>query len=529
MIKVSALAKVGTVTIQDPRPEEVNGLSQIAWTLSSVDSNGVAITTPTDMIMPWSQLERLTPLLDRLAAEGLLTYELAPAATYMRDGVSYTLPNYAEQPESDSNPSIDSCTAIAVGGGSATVAVNNLLGNQTFAVLRMLSDEIATTWMDVVALNAGTSGNSISVRIIDSLGGGLTVVHTHPTVDTTLITIDLGGAHRTIDVVVTAFNTAMAGIAKAVATDGAVKEFTTARAAVNLAGGLGTGFSVTLGGAACVVTNVTGTFNALTGVYTVTGSPVATLTITAPALTSAAIGSTAMLQVRSDNKVTNVAVPVTLAKHEIYGTTIAAVDSDANPAGTAVPLLVTGLSFADFYLKVDATAANNVVRVVSQHSGTVANDITFKVVVAADDNLAVTWSTAAKTLTVALANGAAPNAKNAIGTVATAINNSTACSEGYLFAKSFGSGNLVTANNPTAFTAINPAYGGDFTFTVGGLAVTQAAATKVSPVLISGSRYILTGTTVDMSAAGYAFDTTSIVQATIGANEHTSSLSIPTA
>jgi hypothetical protein len=475
MIKVNVTA-VNNVAIQDPRP----GMSeQLVWE--------VAAGTTKSIIMDDGQLERLAPVLDRMAADGAISYILAPAETYIRDGVTYDLPAYAEQPGSDSDPAIDSTTAIAVGGGSATVVVNNLLGAQTFATARLITDEDPTaSWMNIVALNAGTSGNDISVKITNVGNGGLAVTYANSIVD-----INLGGASRALSAVVAAFNITMAGVAKSVAYGNGAKLFTTALAAVSLSGGLGTGYSVTLGGAACVVTDVTGTFNVTTNVYTPTGSPVVTLTVTTPSLGTAATGSNVMLQVRSDNRVTNVGVPVTLTAPRIEIVHKAAVDVNT-PA--AIPCVVTGLSVASALIT--GAAAAGYVRLTAEVIGSGGSDMYALEVIAgaqgSDPTCAKATADGITTFTVSLSTTAG---ENTMTKIAAAIN--AEASANTVLATVIGTGSTQTATliSPTMFSS---AYGGPLTMTIA-----SAAATSVSvvPLTAATNLWLVTGTNADVSAA----------------------------
>lgn len=137
------------------------------------------------------------------------------------------------------------------GGGSDVVCTGTaLLGGQVQATLSAVE---TTAQLDLEAVNPGGSGNDVSLEI--EVGVGALAVG----VVANKITVTLQAAGDTVADVRDAINGDAAAKLLVQATEGAAGNLTAAQAEAFLTGGEGPGVSLTLGGTACVLTEVTDT------------------------------------------------------------------------------------------------------------------------------------------------------------------------------------------------------------------------------------------------------------------------------
>lgn len=141
------------------------------------------------------------------------------------------------------------------GGGKlgVTLTGTGLLGEQVQAKLSVLNT-LGTAQIDLVAIKPGTVGNSTTIEIVT--GGGLVV-----SVIGTAILVTLGGAGSTCTAIVAAINAHAAALLLVEATvfAGGGVSFVDAAGPTPLAGGLGSGVALALGGTACPISEYSAT------------------------------------------------------------------------------------------------------------------------------------------------------------------------------------------------------------------------------------------------------------------------------
>ena len=240
MIKLTVTAIDHSVTLQDPRPVTQNNEEQAVISVEAGISKGIN--------MQWGQFERLAKQLTDLASLGMCTFIVESA-----DG-----PGYAAQADAPSNPMLDLVTgtitaAAGITGGILTGV--NLMSGQIQASLEINGDA-GTGLITVTSLTPGFPGNLIDVEIVDSGSGGLAV--TSATVSgRTVITVDLGGSSsETVTTVAAEISSVMAGVVAAVASGTGSDAIAVPQDKAALTGGIGSGMTLTVGGAAATVTAI---------------------------------------------------------------------------------------------------------------------------------------------------------------------------------------------------------------------------------------------------------------------------------
>lgn len=283
MLKLTLTAKDSPVTVHDPRPITQNN-EEVA--VISVQPNS-SVTA----LMQWAQLERIQRQIVDLAALGLLEYAIESGDYVRPDGKVITVAAFAEQPDADTNPAIDLVTGQpSAGSGSTGILVTgtNLLAGQTFASVSLVSEAGDANSLDIAALLPGSDGNAYSAEVVDTGAGGLAVTIT--TGVDAKVSVDLGGATPNIAAVKAALEAESDFTDTFVATvTGADTALQATQELANLDGGVGSGLSISIGGAPCVVTAID-----------LSGDPIQVITIDTPVVGTAA--DVARVLLRSDSK-----------------------------------------------------------------------------------------------------------------------------------------------------------------------------------------------------------------------------------
>lgn len=224
----------GDVIIQDPFPAE----GQLSLKIPKGTTKEIVVTK--------SQHQRMKHQLGTLELNGMLTYDVEAEAYDTR----------AENADLEGLPNIDyiDSASVAVAG---QVGINmfgpNIEGANLFAGI-VVGDDVAlpNAAIEVAALLPGYQGNDISIEVVDTGGGGLSVA-----VVGSKITVDLGGATSnatTVKAAIDGSGPAAALVTTALSGTGAGTVVIQAEAL--LTGGAGAGIFITCGGFPCTVTAI---------------------------------------------------------------------------------------------------------------------------------------------------------------------------------------------------------------------------------------------------------------------------------
>lgn len=224
----------GDVIVQDPFPAE--GLKGIT----------IPRNTTKELIVSKSQHQRMRYLLATLELNGMLTYDVEAEDYDTRASNA----DYAGLPNIDY---IDTPT-IAVAGQTGIEMFGPMIQGENLISSLVLGDAVVypNASIQVDALLPGYQGNEISVEVIDSAGGGLSV-----SVVANKITIDLGGATSTATTVKAAIDGS--GPAAALVTTslpGTGAGTVVIQVEGLLEGGAGAGVFITCGGFPCTITAI---------------------------------------------------------------------------------------------------------------------------------------------------------------------------------------------------------------------------------------------------------------------------------
>ena len=255
MIKLSVTGKANAVNLQDPRPTNLSGDEQAAYSIE-------AATTKT-MNIGWAQFERLGSQLKALEEAGLISFTVDN--TYSGSGATGAGQVYVENPENPDSPAVTYMDngVPAESGDVIEVHGYDLVAGQEIAELRVLSDTTPNRYLLVQACTPGGAGNLIDLEIIGQTGAGGTPAIGMTTISgRDIYTIDLNGATgaaATTTVLAALINAtgsvSYGGIFGTVVpgTTGATSPIATDRDLTPLAGGIGPGLEVSMAGLPCVV------------------------------------------------------------------------------------------------------------------------------------------------------------------------------------------------------------------------------------------------------------------------------------
>lgn len=198
-------------------------------------------------------LQRLAPKLKEMEAE------TKDAEGNLLTGIRWSVVTSDDEDDRASGeglaglPSLNEVQAASYstgGGGSDVVATGTgLVGNQVKAAKNFAEGAVQ---LDIEAVVPGAPGNDISVEI--TIGTSLDV-----TVTANAIAVELPAIGDAVSDIVTAINGDADAKLLVQASEGAAGDLTVAVAATKLEGGYGPGVSLSLGGTACVLTEVTDT------------------------------------------------------------------------------------------------------------------------------------------------------------------------------------------------------------------------------------------------------------------------------
>ena len=150
-------------------------------------------------------------------------------------------------------PALNELQAASYPSGAGATGVvatgTGLLGNQEKAVLAVVEGAVQ---LDLAAVVPGAPGNDISFVVV--IGGALSIG-----VVGNVITATLPAIGDSVADIRDAINAHAAAKLLVQASEGAAGDITVAQAEKNLAGGTGPGISLSLGGTACVLSEVTDT------------------------------------------------------------------------------------------------------------------------------------------------------------------------------------------------------------------------------------------------------------------------------
>lgn len=193
-----------------------------------------------------AQLEALeTPSLDD---EGNIVVALRWSVVANGDDIRSMREGLAGLPSLNEYQAADYSTG---GGGSDVVCTGTaLLGGQVQATLSAVE---GAAQLDLEAVNPGGAGNDISLII--EVGVGALAIG----VSVNQITVTLQAAGDTVSDIVNAINGHATAKLLVQASEGAAGNITAAQAEAFLTGGEGPGVSLSLGGTACILTEVTDT------------------------------------------------------------------------------------------------------------------------------------------------------------------------------------------------------------------------------------------------------------------------------
>lgn len=155
--------------------------------------------------------------------------------------------------------------STGAGGTDLVAAGTGLLGNQTKASLAVV---LGAAQLDLEAVTPGGAGNDISFVVATPAGVGNVIA-----VVGSQITVTPKAGGDTVANIAAAINADTDALLLVQATVGAAGNIDAAIAEANLAGGVGDGVSLSLGGTACSITELTDTqitFDVVSGISTAT-------------------------------------------------------------------------------------------------------------------------------------------------------------------------------------------------------------------------------------------------------------------
>ncbi len=224
----------GDVIVQDPFPAE----GQLSLKIPK--------GTTKELLVTKAQHQRMKYQLGALELNGMLTYEVESEDydTRAADADLAGLPNIDY---------IDSPT-IAVAGQTGIEMFGPNLTADCFFGEAVLGDAVVTpnAAIEITAVLPGYQGNEISVAVIDSGGGGLSVA-----VVGSAITVDLGGATSNATTVKAAIDgSAPAAALVTTSLPGTGAGTVVVQSETSLVGGAGAGVFITCGGFPCTITAI---------------------------------------------------------------------------------------------------------------------------------------------------------------------------------------------------------------------------------------------------------------------------------
>jgi hypothetical protein len=283
MLKLSVTTPSGggPVVIQDQFPTE-------GPLVLEVPTNSTATIN-----LSFPQLGRIAPQIQSLVESGAITFTLTAISgtqTWIQESDLAGLPEIYSASES-----------ITIGGETGTILYGyNLVAGQVCAHADLfVLGAAANTGVVVRSILPGQDGNAYTVTAVDTTSGGLSAVLTGSD-----LVVDFGGASHTATEVTAAINGSVTASPVFIATAGGNGSGNVAlQAETQLAGGTGSGLSVSCCGLACTITALD-----------VSASPVDKITITTPDLgTLAANNGYAKIKVRSGEKKADITVVTTSA------------------------------------------------------------------------------------------------------------------------------------------------------------------------------------------------------------------------
>jgi hypothetical protein len=283
MLKLSVTVPSGgaPVVIQDAFPTEGLLILEVA-------TNSTATVN-----LSFTQLGRIAAQIQSLLEAGNITFTLTAISgnqTWIQESDLAGLPDIYSASES-----------ITIGGETGTVLYGyNLVAGQVCAHADLfVTGAAANTGVVVRSILPGQDGNAYTVTAVDTTSGGLSAVLTGSD-----LVVDFGGAAHTATLVAAAINGSVTASPVFIATAGGSGAGNVAvQAETQLAGGTGSGLSVSCCGIACTVTALD-----------ISASPIDKLTITTPDLgTLAANNGYAKIKLRSGEKTSDITVVTTSA------------------------------------------------------------------------------------------------------------------------------------------------------------------------------------------------------------------------
>lgn len=283
MLKLSVTTPVGggPVVIQDQFPTEGPLVLEVA-------TNATATIN-----LSFTQLGRIASQIQSLFEAGAITFTLTAISgnqTWIQESDLAGLPDIYSASE-----------PITIGGETGCILYGyNLVAGQVCADADLfVTGAAANTGVNVRSILPGQDGNDYTVSAVDTGGGGLAAVLTGSD-----LVVDFGGAAHTATLVAAAINGSVSASPVFVATAGGNGAGNVAaQAETQLAGGTGSGLTVSCCGLACTVTALD-----------ISASPTDKLTITTPDLgTLAANNGYAKIKLRSGEKTSDITVVTTNA------------------------------------------------------------------------------------------------------------------------------------------------------------------------------------------------------------------------
>jgi hypothetical protein len=283
MLKLSVTVPSGgaPVVIQDAFPTEGPLVLEVATNSTSTVN------------LSFTQLGRVAAQIQSLFEAGNITFTLTAISgnqTWIQESDLAGLPEIYSASES-----------LTIGGETGCILYGyNLVAGQVCAHADLfVTGAAANTGVVVRAILPGQDGNDYTVTAVDTTSGGLSAVLTASD-----LVVDFGGASHTATEVAAIINGSITASPVFVATAGGNGSGNVAvQAETALAGGTGSGLTVSCCGLACTVTALD-----------VSATPIDKLTITTPDLgTLAANNGYAKIKVRSGEKKADITVVTTSA------------------------------------------------------------------------------------------------------------------------------------------------------------------------------------------------------------------------
>ena len=264
----------GDVIVQDPFPAE--GLLTLT----------IPKGTTKELVVSKGQHQRMKYQLAALELNGMLTYDVEFEDFDTR----------SENADLEGLPNIDYVTTntVAVAGQTGIDMFGpNIQGENEFASLVIGDAAYPDRSIEVTALLPGYQGNEISVEVVDTGGGGLSVA-----VAAKKITVDQGGSGSdatTVKAAIDGYAAAAALVTTALLGTGG--DVVATQDEAYLEGGLGAGIFITCGGFPCTITAID-----------LTVSP-PKITFDVPALAPIVAAQMVALQLRSGAKLYTLSLP----------------------------------------------------------------------------------------------------------------------------------------------------------------------------------------------------------------------------